>query len=125
MKLEIRDITFSYNSRPILEGVTLRAAEGNVSSLVGPNGSGKTTLIKCINRILKPRLGTVLVEKKDVEKVKLRELAKLLGYVPQSAGHVFPSTVFDAVLLGRRPYVNWCLSVYGVRCRSSRKTTIC
>ena len=110
MKLEIKDITFSYNSRPVLEGVTLRAAEGNVASLVGPNGSGKTTLIKCINRILKPRLGTVLVEKKDVGKVKLRELAKLLGYVPQSAGYVFPSTVFDAVLLGRRPYVNWGIS---------------
>ena len=110
MKIEVKDITFSYNSRPVLEGVTLKAAGGNVSSLVGPNGSGKTTLIKCINRILKPRLGTVLVEKKDVGKVKLRELAKLLGYVPQSASHVFPSTVFDAVLLGRRPYVNWGVS---------------
>ena len=110
MKLEVKDITFSYNSRPVLEGVTLKAAEGNVASLVGPNGSGKTTLIKCINRILKPRLGIVLVGREDVGKVKLRGLARLLGYVPQSADHVFPSTVFDAVLLGRRPYVDWGIS---------------
>lgn len=110
MKLEVKGITFSYSSRLVLEGVTLRAAEGDVVGLVGPNGSGKTTLIKCINRILKPKVGTVLVEGEDTRKIGPRRLAKLLGYVPQSAGHIFPATVFEIVLLGRRPYVNWGIS---------------
>jgi len=110
MKLKIEGVSFSYGSRTALARVTMSVEEGEIVSLVGPNGSGKTTLIKCINRILKPKRGTVLVEKRDVGKVKLRELAELLGYVPQSAGHVFPSTVFDTVLLGRRPYVNWGIS---------------
>ena len=110
MKLKIKGVSFSYGSRPALDGVTMSVEGGEIVSLVGPNGSGKTTLIKCINRILKPKMGTVLVEKKDVGKVKLRELAKLLAYVPQSAAHTFPSTVFDTVLLGRRPYVNWGIS---------------
>ena len=78
-------------------------------SLVGPNGSGKTTLLKCINRILRPKRGTILVEGRDVSKVELKELARSLGYVPQSAPSSFPLTVFDAVLLGRKPHVNWKL----------------
>ena len=110
MKLEISGVSFSYGSRPALGDVTMSVGEGEVVSIVGPNGSGKTTLIKCINRILKPKGGAVLVEGRDVRKIKLRGLARLLAYLPQSAAHVFPSTVFDTVLLGRRPYVNWGIS---------------
>ncbi|RJS83904.1 ABC transporter ATP-binding protein [Candidatus Bathyarchaeota archaeon] len=110
MKLEIRGVNFSYDSRPVLEDVTMSVDEGNVVSLVGPNGSGKTTLLKCINKILKPKKGVVLVEEKDVREMKLKELAKLLGYVPQISVSSFPSTVFDTVLLGRRPYINWSVS---------------
>ena len=110
MKLEIKGVSFSYGSRPALGDVTMSVGEGEVVSIVGPNGSGKTTLIKCINRILKPQGGAVLVEGRDVRETKLRGLARLLAYVPQSAAHVFPSTVFDTVLLGRRPYVNWGIS---------------
>ncbi len=110
MKLKIKGVSFSYDSRPVLERVTIGIEGGEMVSLVGPNGSGKTTLIKCINRILKPRKGTILVEGKDVEKIKLRRLSRLLAYVPQSTGYLFPSTVFDTVLLGRKPYVNWGIS---------------
>ena len=66
MKLEIKGVSFSYGSRPALDDVTMSVGEGEVVSIVGPNGSGKTTLIKCINRILKPQGGTVLVEGRDV-----------------------------------------------------------
>jgi len=111
MKLEIVGVGFSYGSRPVLEDVTMSVNEGDVVSLVGPNGAGKTTLLKCINRILKPRKGVVLIEKRDIREMKLRELAKLLGYVPQISAHSFPFTVFDTVLLGRRPYVNWSVSL--------------
>jgi len=109
MKLEIKGACFSYGSRPVLENVTMSIKEGEVVSIVGPNGSGKSTLLKCINRILKPE-GAILVNGKDLVGVKSKELAKLLGYVPQSINHSFPATVFDTVLLGRKPYVSWSVS---------------
>gem|GEM_PF-5618618 len=55
MKLEIRGVNFSYDSRSVLEDVTMSVDEGNVVSLVGPNSSGKTTRLKCINKILKSK----------------------------------------------------------------------
>lgn len=110
MRLEIQGVHFSYGSAPTLEDVSLEVREGEVVSLVGPNGSGKTTLLKCINKILSPQKGTILLARKDVSKVSLRELARLAGYVPQSAVRSFPSTVFDAVLLGRKPYLGWAVS---------------
>lgn len=110
MKLEIKGVSFGYGSMPALEEVTMSLGDGEIVSLVGPNGSGKTTLLKCINMILKFQKGTVLVEEKDISKLKLKELAKLLSYVPQSAGRSFPSTVFEIVLIGRKPYVDWSVS---------------
>jgi iron complex transport system ATP-binding protein len=110
MKLEIQGVQFSYGSVSVLEDISLSIEAGEILSLVGPNGSGKTTLLKCINRILKPQRGTILVEGRDVSRVELNELAHSLGYVPQSAPASFPLTVYDTVLLGRKPYVNWKLS---------------
>lgn len=110
MKLEIKGVSFGYGSMPALEDVTMSLGDGEIVSLVGPNGSGKTTLLKCINMILKFQKGTVLVEERDISKLKLKELAKLLSYVPQSAGRSFPSTVFEIVLIGRKPYVDWSVS---------------
>jgi iron complex transport system ATP-binding protein len=107
MKLEVGDVYFSYDSRPILSEITFKVAEAKVVSIIGPNGSGKTTLLKCIDRMLKPKRGAILVEEKDVSKLGSKEIAKVLSYVPQSAANVFPCTVFDAVLIGRRPHLSW------------------
>ncbi len=109
MKLEVNRVSFSYGSRRALCDAVVRIKGSEVVSLVGPNGSGKTTLLKCINRILKPK-GTVIVAGKDVSRIGLKEIARSVGYVPQSAAHSFPVSVFDTVLLGRRPYVSWTIS---------------
>jgi len=106
VKLEIRGLSFDYNSRPVLKDVKIEVKEGEMVSILGPNGSGKTTLLRCIERMLKPK-GTVLIDEKDVREMKQNELAKLLGYVPQRAVNVLPCSVFDAVMIGRRPYVGW------------------
>jgi iron complex transport system ATP-binding protein len=110
MKLQIQGIQFDYGSVPILRDVTVGIDKGQILSLVGPNGSGKTTLLRCVNRILKPKTGTVIVGDLDIGKSGLKELALYLGYVPQSAPASFPLTVFDTVLLGRKPHVTWKLS---------------
>ncbi|MCW4006375.1 MAG: ABC transporter ATP-binding protein [Candidatus Bathyarchaeota archaeon] len=110
MNLTINKLSFSYASVPILKDLELFVEPGEVLSIVGPNGSGKSTLLKCINRILKPKENSVLIDGEDCSKIKLKELSKLMGYVPQSSTSTFPFTVFDVVLMGRRPYVNWSLS---------------
>ena len=75
-------------------------------SLVGPNGSGKTTLIKCIDRILKPR-GSILLDGLELERMSRQEVARQIGYVPQSSSTPLATTVFDTVLMGRRPHISW------------------
>ena len=110
MKLKVKGVHFSYNGIDALDNVSTEVSDGEVVSLVGPNGSGKSTLLKCINKILSPKKGTIILGGKDLSDVGLNEMARLSGYVPQSANYLFPSTVFDAVLLGRRPYVDWSVS---------------
>jgi len=107
MKLSIKGIEFYYNSHKVLKDVTFEVKEGEVLALVGPNGSGKSTLLKCINRILKPQRGTVLLDGKNIESSENKDIGKLIGYVPQSAFYPFSLTVFELVLLGRKPYVSW------------------
>ena len=110
MKLRIHGVQFGYNSVDVLQNVLMEVATGEVVSLVGPNGAGKSTLLKCINKILKPRRGSILIEGKEVARFGLKELARSIGYVPQSVSYNFQCTVFDSVLLGRKPHVNWSIS---------------
>jgi iron complex transport system ATP-binding protein len=91
----------------VFSGISLDAQGGQIVSLVGPNGAGKTTLLKCINRLLPLKEGTVQLDGQDLSELSRAELAKRTAYVPQAAVSNFPITVFDTVLLGRRPYLNW------------------
>ena len=110
MKLIINELSFNYNSIAALKDVDLELGLNEVLSIVGPNGSGKTTLLKCIDRILKPNNGAVLIDGRDVAHMGLGELSKIIGYVPQSSTSTFPFIVFDVVLMGRRPYIRWSVS---------------
>ncbi len=107
VKITIKDLSFSYGSRKILEDLNVAVGDSEVLSLVGPNGSGKTTLIKCIDRILKPK-GTILLNGgRDLQSLSRQEVAKYIGYVPQSATGVLTTTVFDTILMGRKPHMGW------------------
>lgn len=110
MKLTIDKLSFNYTGIPVLKDVDLEVGPGEMLGIVGPNGSGKSTLLKCINRVLKTQPNTVLIDGKDINNLNLRELAKMMGYVPQTSTNTFPFTVFDVVLMGRKPYIHWNLS---------------
>lgn len=108
MKLSVAGIDFSYRSAAILEDVSFEAQPGELLCILGVNGSGKSTLLKCINRILRPRRGTVLVDERAVFEMPQRTVARHLGYVPQK--HVETQlNVYETVLMGRRPHVQWAL----------------
>jgi iron complex transport system ATP-binding protein len=104
--ITIKDLTFSYNSHRILDGLSLTIGSSEILSLVGPNGSGKTTLIKCIDRILKPE-GSILLDGREIQRMDRQEVARQIGYVPQSSSTPLATTVFDTVLMGRRPHIGW------------------
>jgi len=110
MRLIIKNLEFSYNSLPFLKDITLEVNPGEILSILGPNGSGKTTIIKCINKILKPSGGVVFLDDRNISSISLKEMAMSLSYVPQSTHSSFTLTVFDMVLLGRKPYVSWKVS---------------
>jgi iron complex transport system ATP-binding protein len=109
VNITIKDLTFSYNSHKILDDLNIVVGEAEILSLVGPNGSGKTTLIKCIDRILKPG-GSILLDGKEIEEMSRQDIARTVGYVPQSSSTPLATTVFDTVLMGRRPHIRWQVS---------------
>ncbi|MBP2134389.1 iron complex transport system ATP-binding protein [Methanomicrobium sp. W14] len=107
IKLSVKNLHFSYDSEDILNGISLNVTDGRVVSLLGPNGSGKSTFLKCIDRILEPQAGKVLVDRQDLLKMGRMDIAKTIAYVPQNSIRSFPNSVFDVVLMGRRPYLGW------------------
>jgi len=109
VKITIKNLSFSYRSSQILDDLFLVVEDSEVLGLVGPNGSGKTTLIKCIDRILKPQ-GSIFLDGREVGKMGRQEIARYIGYVPQSSTSPLATTVFDTVLMGRRPHMSWRVS---------------
>ena len=107
VKLKVKDLAFSYAQVQVLKGVNLVVDTKEILGVLGPNGAGKSTLLKCIDRILSPQKGSVLLDGQDIKKLTRLELAKKIGYIPQGLSHVFSATVFDTVLMGRRPHLNW------------------
>jgi len=111
---EVNDLSFSYRSRRVLDGVSFTVNEGDIVSILGPNGVGKTTLIKCIDKVLTPDAGTVLLEGSSLLQMSKKEIAKNIGYVAQRS-ETSRTTVFDSVLLGRRPHFEWDVTDKDIR----------
>ncbi len=103
MILDVKDINFSYGERQVLKDISFEAVENTVVSILGSNGAGKTTLLKCLSKLHKPNSGSVFVGGKDVLSLDGREMAKNIGFVPQTVP-VSRMTVFDSVLIGRKPH---------------------
>ena len=107
--IEIRDVAFSYGRQRILNGVSFTAQSGECVGILGNNGAGKSTLITCINRIRTPERGEVIIDGKPVREMSRNEMARTIAYVAQK-NEMSHATVFDCVLLGRKPYIKWSVS---------------
>ena len=110
-EIELRDLQFTYKSRknvfPVLENVSVSIKGAQLVSILGPNGVGKSTLIHCMNKILEPTDGAVIINGHDIHDVSIKDLAKVMGYVPYSSVDNFPLSVTDTVLMGRHPHSKW------------------
>jgi len=103
--IKTEKLGFAYRgNRKVLQDVSFNIEAGHCLAILGNNGAGKSTLLKCLNRILEPKAGVVMVSGQNVLKMKRNEIAKSMAYVAQH-NDVSQLTVFDAVLLGRKPYI--------------------
>ncbi|XPS82991.1 HmuV: hemin transport system, ATP-binding protein [Desulfosarcina variabilis str. Montpellier] len=104
MILSVDNIRFSYNSHPVIENISFSLEKGRLLAILGVNGAGKSTLLKCLNRVLRPQTGSVLLGKEDLHRLSQNAIARRMGYVPQQHPQT-QLTVYESVLLGRRPHM--------------------
>ena len=104
MALQIKDISFRYGTNLILDKISFEQKTGRILALLGPNGTGKTTLLKSLSGILQPFEGSSLLDGEDILKMSVKKKSRLIAYVPQNTTTVFPVKVFDAVMMGRKPF---------------------
>lgn len=113
---DVQSIRFRYRAGGgedagwVLNGVTVQIHAGEVLGIVGPNGSGKTSLLKLLAKIISPQQGSLCLFEKNLTDMTQREVARLVGVVPQDTQQLFPFTVAETVLMGRfphRPHDRW------------------
>jgi iron complex transport system ATP-binding protein len=110
--IEIKDLSFSYENykattRFELNVPSWNIAKGEFISLLGPNGCGKSTLLRLIAGLSFPQKDAIKINGKDILELSRKELSKKIAYVPQTSNSVFPFSVYEVVMMGRTPYLNF------------------
>lgn len=104
--LSIKDLNVSFGKHEILKNVNLEINRGKFITIVGPNGSGKTTLLKSISKLINIEQNVIYINGKDLNSIKVRDMAKQISVVPQNTDVTYEFTCYDVVKMGRYPYVN-------------------
>lgn len=105
MELKITDLELKIKGRDILRGVSLSFTDG-LNYIAGLNGSGKTSLLHCISGRYEYK-GAIRLDGADLDSLTPRERARRISLVPQRLQTAFRVDVFDFVLMGRYPYLDW------------------
>ena len=99
-EVEFRNLNFTYNGVPVLNGINLHIPAGSSLAIVGPTGSGKTTLVNLIPRIYDALPGAVLIDGKPIREFPLDTLRRKIGFVPQET-FLFSDTIRENIAFGR------------------------
>ena len=102
--LDARNLHFAYGNRPVLRDVSIGLAAGEVVALLGPNGSGKSTLLRVLLGQLAAAAGSIRWNGREVRAWSRRELARAVGYLPQSPAADDEQRVAEVLRTGRAPY---------------------
>lgn len=103
-RLEVETLQLGYRDRIVIESLDLLVPAGEVTAIVGPNACGKSTLLRALARLLAPRRGRVVLDGRDLDEFRAKELARQLGLLPQSPIAPEGITVGDLVGRGRHPH---------------------
>ena len=103
--IQVRDLSFSYEDKSILEDLTFQIPPEQFTVLLGKNGSGKSTLLRILTGLLDFRQGAVSVMGQELRGLSSGQRARIIGFLPQQHRAVFPFVVRDVVLTGRASYV--------------------
>jgi iron complex transport system ATP-binding protein len=107
LNIQIRDLGFSYpGGRRIFDRLTFNISKGQILSVLGPNGAGKSTLLRCIARLHLPDKGDILLDGKNYRNMSQQEIARTIGFVPQSISTSFDYKVIDYVVTGFAPHMS-------------------
>ena len=114
--LQLAELTKKYNTGELaLKGVTLEIPKGQVLALIGPSGAGKSTLIRCVNRLVQPTSGSIVLKGTELTKLSssaLRKARRRMGMIFQEYALVERLTVMENVLSGRLGYVGFWRSYF-------------
>lgn len=106
MIIEVKNAAYCYHETDkIFENTSFSVNKGEILSILGPNGCGKTTLLKCLNGLFRLRSGDICIGGNNLHSLKISDIGKKIGYVPQKQDGTFPYTVFEMVLMGRAPHM--------------------
>ncbi len=106
-RLTADNVTLGYGGRVIVDGLSVDIAPGLVTTVIGPNGCGKSTLLRGLGRLLRPNTGQVLLDGKAIATMKTRDVARVVGMLPQTPVAPEGLTVADLVARGRHPHQSW------------------
>ena len=106
-RLQARDVRLGYGDRVVVDGLDLDVLDGAVTAVIGPNGCGKSTLLRALARLIPTRHGHVLLDGERIDRIPTREVAKVLGVLPQAPVAPEGLTVADLVARGRHPHQVW------------------
>ena len=104
--IEIQNLSFVYDTEFVVSGVSLSISFGEFVGIIGPNGAGKSTLLKLIDRILLPKSGEINLQNKPLADYTQKQLAKIIGFVPQNFTTSFSYSAQDIALMGRYPHLS-------------------
>ncbi|MGL5355227.1 MAG: ABC transporter ATP-binding protein [Cetobacterium sp.] len=109
MGIKIKELSFSYGEREILNALEVHIKKGKMTGILGPNGCGKSTFLKNILGYLSPNSGEVIFNEKNAIELSKKDKAKIISLVPQKSNLMTNMSVKDFVLMGRLPHLksNW------------------
>lgn len=105
--LEANDLTAGYDGAPVIDGLDLALPVSGITMIVGGNGCGKSTLLRTLARLLKPRSGSVLLDGTAISQLPTKEVARLVGLLPQAPIAPDGISVAELVDRGRTPHRGW------------------
>ena len=107
VRLAAESVRLAYGENVVVDSLDLELTDGSFTAIVGPNGCGKSTLLRALGRLLRPTSGRVLLDGRAIARTPTREVARVLGLLPQSPIAPEGLTVADLVARGRHPHQSW------------------